>query len=280
MLLVSASTQTHTRRQARARGSVRPRWRYAVLGSFLGLLMAMLIWAPARWLAWAIGHVSQGQMQWLDSRGTLWEGSAQLSLTGGADSRDALALPGRLQWTVTPIWTGFHLTLQADCCMAQAALLQLNPGAATWLLRVNDHSSQWPVALLTGLGAPWSTLQPDGLLKLSTQGLQLHWALGRWQMQGLVDLKVQNLSSRLSPIKPVGSYRIALTGAPESAPTPKLQLSTLEGPLRLSGQGQWVGQRLRFTGEASAEDGSEAALSNLLNIIGRRQGARSLISLG
>ena len=28
------------------------------------------------------------------------------------------------------------------------------------------------------------------------------------------------------------------------------------------------------------EEGSEAALSNLLNIIGRRQGARSLLSLG
>ena len=42
----------------------------------------------------------------------------------------------------------------------------------------------------------------------------------------------------------------------------------------------WVGSRLRFSGEASAEAGSEAALSNLLNIIGRRQGERSLLSLG
>jgi general secretion pathway protein N len=41
-----------------------------------------------------------------------------------------------------------------------------------------------------------------------------------------------------------------------------------------------VGQRLRFTGEASAAPEREAQLSNLLNIIGRRSGARSLISLG
>ena len=44
--------------------------------------------------------------------------------------------------------------------------------------------------------------------------------------------------------------------------------------------GQWVGQRLRFAGEASATPEREGALSNLLNIIGRRNGARSLITLG
>jgi general secretion pathway protein N len=41
-----------------------------------------------------------------------------------------------------------------------------------------------------------------------------------------------------------------------------------------------VGRRLRFAGEASAAPEREGALSNLLNIIGRRNGARSLISLG
>ena len=99
-------------------------------------------------------------------------------------------------------------------------------------------------------------------------------------MQGLLELDLKSMSSRLSPVKPIGSYRVALTGAPEGTPTPGLDLSTLQGPLLLSGQGQWVGQRLRFTGEASAAEGHEAALNNLLNILGRRQGARSLLNLG
>lgn len=274
------STLTRQRRQARAQDGLRPRWRHAVIGSLLGLVLAVLIWAPARWLAWGVAQASQGQVQWLDARGTVWAGSAQLLLSGGAGSRDPLALPGRLRWTLTPAWTGLRLGWQADCCMAQAAHLQVRLGASTLNLQVSDHPSQWPAALLTGLGAPWNTLQPEGQLQLRTEGLQLHWAQGRLQMRGLIDLNLQNLSSRLSPIKPLGSYRIALTGTPEGTPTPGLQLNTLQGPLRLSGQGQWVGQRLRFTGEASAEEGSEAALSNLLNIIGRRQGARSLLSLG
>jgi general secretion pathway protein N len=274
------SALTRQRRQARAQDGLRPRWRHAVIGGVLGLVLAMLIWAPARWLAWGVAQASQGQVQWLDARGTVWAGSAQLLLSGGAGSRDPLALPGRLRWTLTPAWTGLRLGWQADCCMAQAAHLQMRLGASTLNLQVSDHPSQWPAALLTGLGAPWNTLQPEGQLQLRTEGLQLNWAQGRLQMRGLIDLNLQNLSSRLSPIKPLGSYSIALTGTPEGTATPGLQLNTLQGPLRLSGQGQWVGQRLRFTGEASAEEGSEAALSNLLNIIGRRQGARSLLSLG
>lgn len=274
------SALTRQRRQARAQDGLWPRWRHAVIGGVLGLVLAMLIWAPARWLAWGVAQASQGQVQWLDARGTVWAGSAQLLLSGGAGSRDPLALPGRMRWTLKPAWTGLRLGWQADCCMAQAAHLQVRLGASTLNLQVSDHPSQWPAALLTGLGAPWNTLQPEGQLQLRTEGLQLNWAQGRLQMRGLIDLNLQNLSSRLSPIKPLGSYSIALTGTPEGTATPGLQLNTLQGPLRLSGQGQWVGQRLRFTGEASAEEGSEAALSNLLNIIGRRQGARSLLSLG
>jgi general secretion pathway protein N len=78
----------------------------------------------------------------------------------------------------------------------------------------------------------------------------------------------------------MGSYRLRLQGSEAGTPTPSLDLDTLQGPLRLSGQGQWLGQRLRFTGEALAEPDAEVALSNLLNIIGRRDGARSLLSLG
>jgi general secretion pathway protein N len=100
------------------------------------------------------------------------------------------------------------------------------------------------------------------------------------QIKGQAELQLQNLSTRLSPIRPIGSYLLQLRGTPEGTPTPSLQLSTQQGPLLLNGEGQWVGARLRFKGEASAQEGQETALNNLLNILGRRQGTRSLISLG
>jgi len=41
-----------------------------------------------------------------------------------------------------------------------------------------------------------------------------------------------------------------------------------------------VGGRLRFAGEASAAAQSQEVLANLLAIIGRRQGGRSIIKIG
>lgn len=95
-------------------------------------------------------------------------------------------------------------------------------------------------------------------------------------MGGSVEFTARHMSSRLSTLQPLGSYRMTLTGGD----SPSLDLSTLEGALRLAGKGQWVGSRLRFSGEASAAPGMEAQLANLLNIIGRRQGERAIISLG
>jgi len=50
--------------------------------------------------------------------------------------------------------------------------------------------------------------------------------------------------------------------------------------LQLSGEGSLGPRGLSFRGEARAEAADEPALNNLLNIIGRREGARSVISIG
>jgi general secretion pathway protein N len=60
----------------------------------------------------------------------------------------------------------------------------------------------------------------------------------------------------------------------------QLNLTTMDGALKLNGNGTWGPAGVRFRGEASAGASDEAALSNLLNIIGRRNGARSVISIG
>ncbi|MFM7000799.1 MAG: type II secretion system protein N [Limnohabitans sp.] len=255
-------------------------WRWTLGGALLGCVLAALSWAPARWLAWGVAQASQGQVQWQNPRGTVWEGSAQLTLSGGAGSRDTQTLPGRLHWRILPGVLSWRTTLLADCCMDRPIEAQLQAGLSTLSLQLSDHPSRWPAAWLSGLGAPWNTLQAEGQLQLRTESLRLQWTAGRLHMQGLVELQAQDMSSRLSPLKPMGSYRLQIRGAPQGTATPELQLSTLQGPLQLQGQGLWVGSRLRFSGEARAEAGSEAALSNLLNIIGRRQGDRSLLSLG
>ncbi len=138
--------------------------------------------------------------------------------------------------------------------------------------------SHWPAALLGGLGAPWNTVQPRGQLRLRAQGLSLEWVAGRVQVQGVATLDALDLSSGLSTLRPVGSYRLRLTGQGLASP-PRLELETLEGSLKLTGRGQWNGARWNFRGQASAAPEQELVLGNLLNIVGRRQGARSDIAL-
>lgn len=251
-------------------------WRWAVAGLLLGALPALLLWAPAGWLAAGVERASAGQLQLQQVRGTLWTGSGRLVLTGGAGSDDQAALPGRVHWQLRPAWGGALARIAADCCTSTPLELRAALGLGTLAIRLADGQSQWPADILAGLGTPWNTMQPQGRLQLTTSALSLHWSSGRMQLQGQAQLDALAMSSRLSTLRPMGSYRLVLQGG--DAPT--LQLSTLDGALLLSGSGQWVGQRLRFTGEASAAPEREAQLANLLNIIGRRNGARSIITLG
>jgi len=268
-------------------------WAWAWSGIFIGALTSLLMHWPAQWLGTSLSQATQGQVQLQEAQGSVWQGSGKLVLTGGEGSRDAMALPGRIEWRLHLRPQGLrlpslNLQLLAPCCMTQPALVQINAqlGNATWQLQINDHRSQWPAHLLSGLGAPWNTLQPEGNLNLVTEQLQLQGLPGRIDMQGRMVLTAENMSSKLSTLRPMGTYQVSLgalgtagNGATSAAP-PALALTTLSGSLLLSGQGQWQNNRLQFRGEASAVPEHADALSNLLNIIGRRQGARSLLSLG
>ena len=128
------------------------------------------------------------------------------------------------------------------------------------------------------MGTPWNTLQLGGAIRFNSPGLTLEQAAGRWTMRGRADIEVLDASSPLTTVEPLGSYRLGLVGNEQGQV--RVQLSTTEGSLQLSGDGDWGPGGVRFRGEARASQGSEAALNNLLNIIGRREGARSIISIG
>jgi general secretion pathway protein N len=262
-----------------ARASRRQRdvpWAWAAGGAAIGLIWALVAFAPARWLAGAVERASQGHVLFVEPRGTVWGGSARLVITGGPGSTDAAALPGRIAWDLDLRWDGVAGQLRAECCTPRPVDLRAHWRLAGWRLEVADAQSQWPAGVLAGLGTPWNTLQLEGEVRLATQGLSVEWTEGRPRFEGRAELEALRVASRLSTLRPMGSYRITLQGGTQAT----LRLDTLEGSLQLSGTGQWVGQRLRFRGEASAVAGSEAALANLLNIIGRRTGERSLISIG
>lgn len=257
--------------------------RFAWAGLLLGLLLATLLFAPARWLAQGVESSTAGQVQLLNTRGSVWNGQADLMLSGGDGSRSQTVLPGGLAWRMRPTVVaggpGVAVRLTAPCCMAEGVNLQLRPRWGGIEVQVAATRSQWPAELLAGLGTPWNTLRMEGQLALQTEGLSLRWAEGRLNMNGALAVDALNLASRLSTLRPLGSYRLELQALPDGH-SATLALQTLRGDLQMQGSGQWIGGRLRFQGEASAAPGRELSLANLLNIIGRREGTRSLISIG
>lgn len=254
-----------------------PPWRWAIVGALVGVVGATVALAPARWLAAIVSQASGQHITLPSARGSIWQGSSQLVLSGGEGSVNAVALPGQISWHIRPLWSGLSVHITADCCTPQPLQLRvLSMGWNGLRMVLDDGQSQWPASLLAGLGTPWNTVQAQGQLTASTQDLTVEWTQGRLNLSGRVQLDALNVSSRLSTLSPMGSYRFTLQGGA----SPTLDLTTLEGSLQLTGQGQWVGQRLRFNGVASAAPERVEALSNLLNILGRRDGARSIITVG
>ena len=259
-----------------------PPWAWAGFGALAGAVATLGLQAPAAWLALAVKAASDGRVDLPEARGTVWTGSARLQFSGGAGSSDRSILPGRINWSIRPSLDGLAIRLGADCCIPEPLALRVSPGWGGATLHVQDppggaqSPSVWPAAMLAGLGTPWNTLQIDGRLSLSTQGLSVEWNRGRLSVGGRAELLATGVSSRLSTLKPMGSYRITLAGGN----TTTLEVSTIEGSLQMAGTGQWVGSRLRFNGTASAAPEREAALSNLLSILGRRDGPRAVIKFG
>ena len=258
--------------------------RWSIAGALIGLVGALILFAPASWLARSLASATGEHLLLVDTRGSIWNGSGVLVLTGGAGSRDASSLPGRLHWKMSLKGAGLQLAARQDCCINGELLLGIKPGLGRMQISI-DSRADWlarlPASVLAGLGTPWNTLQLGGSLRLSAREFKLESVQGRWRQFGDLQFDLVNLSSRISTVAPLGSYCLDLAADPGNPGVSTLRLSTLEGALQLSGAGTVSpGGKSRFVGEAGAAPGREEALNNLLNIIGRRQGARSVLTIG
>ncbi len=277
--------------------------RWGWWGGGLGALLGLLMFAPAAWLADDVAQRTGGRILLVEAQGTIWSGDAVVVLTGGPGSRDARALPGRLSWRLRPHGLGVRLLFSQDCCLPMPTALVLKPGWGRVLatlgtdlsqaspqmqaqaqasgLAVADEQGvvgQWPAAWLVGLGTPWNTLQLSGMLRLQGHGLSVEWVQGRLVVNGQADLTLQDVGSPVTTLDRLGSYRLSLIGSGQGPMS--VSLNTEDGALQLQGSGSLGPSGMRFQGEAWANEAEQGALNNLLNIIGRRVGDRSIISIG
>lgn len=260
----------------------KPRWAWA--GVALGLSAALVTQAPASWLTQRVSQASGQRMLLQDPQGTIWNGSAQWVLNEGPLNTAVATshLPTRVTWQLAPSvdFAAFRLGISArvtsTCCTPQPVRVQVSPLWRGLRVQVSDHTSQWPAAWLVGLGAPWNTVQPGGAMQLQTTHVVWEQRGDTSRLSGEAELQLRQLSTRLSTLRPLGNYRVRVQGGDTIAIT----LDTLEGSLQLQGSGQWRQGRLQFMGEATAAPDAQDALSNLLNVLGQRQGNKSILKMG
>ena len=252
-------------------------WRASAIALLVGVAIGSIVFAPARWWAVAVQTLTQGRVQLLHPQGSLWHGRADLRLRGDGGE---LTLPGGIAWrlglAVQPI-PAVTLDLNLFCCATQPWRWHWGLAADGWRLESAAHHSTWDLGWLRALGSPWNTLGLEGTLRLEVGPLR--WTPGhRPRLQGVWHADVLEVSSAVSTVRPLGSYRFQ--GTLDGPAGPTLALTTLSGDLRLEGQGRWQSGRFRFEGLAQAAPDRLEALSNLLNLLGRRDGARAHLRLG
>jgi len=258
--------------------------RWGWWGGVLGLLAGLVMFAPAAWLTGWVKSATNERVILAQAQGTIWRGDAVAVLTGGVGSRDARALPGRVGWRWRMQGMGLTLELTQACCMAAPLTLSVKPGFKRISAELTSQAApggaaaQWPAAWLSGLGAPWNTLQLSGQLRLNTPGMRMQWEEGRLRVEGAAQLHFQDVASRVTTLDRLGTYELSIRGVGQDQVN--FQLLTQDGALQLSGSGQAGPRGVRFSGEATASEAERGALNNLLNIIGRRSGDRAYISIG
>lgn len=241
------------------------KFRVLYLAVGLGFYVLFLIFTlPAAWVARGFEQATQGAATLASPSGTFWRGHGELSVRASGTVPQYI---GDLNWAVNPFWlvTGrVQIRLRAAGPATEAkAVIRV----ARKSMRILDLTAALPVNLTSLFYAPIGFFGPTGQVRLSTTSLELDSS----GLQGDAQVLWENAGGRFTTVAPLGDYRLDLNGRGEQA---TLKLSTLRGPLELTGQGQWrvlgTGD-IRFTGFA-APKAEQQQLEPLLSTMGKDLG--------
>lgn len=231
--------------------------------------IVMLTLLPAAWITPQFARQTNGHVNLVDPSGSLWHGSATLMLAAGTDMSSATLLPGRIEWR-TAFWPLFigrvRMTMRHSEAMPDPITVDATPRSAT----VTPGTIAVPASLLSGLGAPFNTLDLQGDVRLSWSD----WRSFNHEAFGQLTMTLNDVSSRVSLVKPLGSYRVMFQAEGASS---TLNLTTLKGPLMLSGNGTVSAAMTSFHGSASAAPEARDNLAGLLNLLGRPSGPNTVM---
>lgn len=246
------------------------------LAGIVGAALTVMVFLPANWMVALVELQTGGRLTLGDAQGTLWRGSAFIG--GAPDGNDPLTplLPGRFSWRLSPLLLLGHVDAELENAAALSQPVSVTGSWHQWQL--SPATVLLPAERLAALGAPLNSIQPSGQMRLSWETMQFVRQGGAVDASGTMNLELKDMASRLSPVKPLGTYNISLDWRGQQA---SVMLKTAKGPMLLSGSGVFANGHLQFSGEAEVEAGHEERLANLVNLLGQRrmEGGRNIIAL-
>jgi general secretion pathway protein N len=240
---------------------------FAVIGA-AAYTLSLLALMPASFVAREIEARSQGALQVQEASGTLWKGSGRATI---ATPAGPLALE-RFAWRFLPrrLASGRLGFAIEGASQGFSGGGELDRSFTGWEARDLSLSGEARgAASFLPLVAHW---RPEGGVRVEVPRL----AWDEHGIRGEARLEWRAAAIALSEVRPLGTYRLEVQG--DGGPA-KLTLQTVEGALRLSGQGTLTPpSRLAFSGEARAEAAQAPRLAPLLDLIGppRADGSRAL----
>lgn len=276
------------------RSDARPSWfgpwstGRVILWAVLALLVALLTLftlAPASVADWGLKVATQGRVRLADVSGSIWQGQGKVVLvdiaslqTREREQPDAVLplpgvlIPGTIRWNVQvlPLLIGRVQVHARHDSMYQP----LEISGTFSQPRFSGGSIRLPDVNLSRLGSPWSTVQPTASLAVSWEPFEI--IDGQARAVAVIDLK--DVASALTPVRPLGEYRLNIDARQKDV---NLRMSSLEGPLRLSGEGVFnPGRGLHFTAWAEVDESERLKLQPLVRLLGRQDGTRTMIKIG
>lgn len=244
--------------------------------ALLAMLATALASLPAAWLAPLLERQTNGRLSLGDPQGSVWRGSAFIGVAGDRGEPLVPLLPGRFHWRLSPLALVGVVEATVDNPRALEAPLPVQ--GSWWRWTLGDGGMSLPAERLAALGAPLNTVRPSGRMRVSWGALTFMRTDAGLQVDGRLQLELTQMASALSPVKPLGAYRMRFDW---QGGTARVNLESLSGPLLLTGQGLFADGRLQFSGQAWAAEGEEQRLAILLNLLGQRRqvGNRNVIAL-
>jgi general secretion pathway protein N len=234
----------------------------AAYGTFLAAT------APARWAEARLAAAMPGRYEAHAVNGTIWNGDAQAVVTAPGGT----LVVDRFEWRFLPArllraQLAFAIGVRGAGFEARYEAVHAFAGSG-----VRDLAARADAALVAAAIPLLGRWRPEGQLIVTSPAIDVSGN----DVRGDARIEWKAAAVGLSEVKPLGSYRAELKA---DGPGANLAVTTLEGALRLTGQGrvEWPA-RITFAGEARGEGANPAALAPLLDMIGpaRPDGARAI----